>query len=75
MALIKSSVAAAMKIKPPAVIMAPPLLGVPILNGSIEGMPKGPLRRAVPNGRSHNCSPVSKLIALMPPYGGSLHNS
>ena len=40
---------------PPAVTTAPPLFGVPILIGSMEGMPHGPLRarraeRAVPNG-------------------------
>src|SRR5665213_2540914 len=55
----ESSVMAAMKNNPLAVVTGPPLLGVPISNGSIEGMPKGPLRCAVPNGRSHNVLPLA----------------
>src|SRR2546430_1764309 len=57
MALIKSSVAAAMKIRPPAVTTGPPLFGVPISSGRKVGMPNGPLRRAEPKGRSHTVVP------------------
>src|SRR3546814_3988489 len=51
-ARIRLSVAAAMKISPLAVTTAPPLFGVPMVIGNIEGMPNGPLVRAVPKGRS-----------------------
>jgi hypothetical protein len=60
-------VAAAMKTTPPAVRTAPPLFGVPILIGSMEGMPHGPLRRAVPSGRSQMVRPVRRSMARMPP--------
>ena len=33
-----------------AVMIGPPLLGVPMVIGSIEGMPNGPLFTALPNG-------------------------
>ncbi len=46
----KLSVAAAMKISPPAVTTGPPLFGVPIVIGSIDGMPNGPLLTALPSG-------------------------
>jgi hypothetical protein len=67
MARMRSSVAAAMKISPAAVITAPPLLGVPIVIGRYEGMPNGPLQRAVPRGRSHSVYPVCRSVALIPP--------
>ena len=55
MARMRLSVAAAMKTSPPAVATAPPLFGVPILIGSMEGIPHGPFatrraERAIPNG-------------------------
>src|SRR3546814_11218815 len=58
-ARIRLSVAAAMKISPLAVTTAPPLFGVPMVIGNIEGMPNGPLVRAVPQGRSPIVLPVA----------------
>jgi hypothetical protein len=54
MARSRLSVAAAMKMMPPAVTSGPPLLGVPMFSGSSDGMPKGPLARASPSGSSHS---------------------
>src|ERR1041384_7334102 len=71
----RSSVAAAMKTRPLAVVTAPPLFGVPMLNGSIVGNLKGPFLRAVPSGRSHKVLPVAISMARIPPYGGRLHMS
>ena len=60
-------VAAAMKISPPADTAAPPLFGVPISTGSMEGMPNGPFLRAVPKGLSHTVRPLRMSTARMPP--------
>src|SRR5262249_18701576 len=49
-ALIRSSVAAAMKTRPLAVTTGPPLFGGPISSGMKVGRPNGPFRRARPNG-------------------------
>src|SRR4051794_9786524 len=70
---IRSSVAAAMKMSPLAVVTAPPLFGVPIAYGNKVGMLNGPLRRAVPSGRSQIVLPVATSMARIPPYGGRLH--
>src|SRR3546814_3418201 len=70
-ARIRLSVAAAMKIRPLAVTTEPPLFGVPIVIGSIDGMPKGPFVRAVPKGRSHIVFPVLISMARIQPYGRS----
>ncbi|MNI84880.1 hypothetical protein D3C73_1418190 [compost metagenome] len=67
MARIRSSVAAAMKISPPAVTAEPPLFGVPISSGSMEGMPNGPFFLAVPKGRSHRVRPLFRSMARIPP--------
>ena len=64
---MRLSVVAAMKIRPPAVITGPPLLGVPISSGRCEGIFHGPFLRAVPNGRSHRVRPVRMSMAVIPP--------
>src|SRR3546814_17366498 len=54
-ARIRLSVAAAMKISPLAVTTAPPLFGVPLVTGSIDGIPNGTLVRGVPKIGRPSC--------------------
>ena len=66
-----------MGVRPPRPMLTslkikPALLGRPISIGNIDGMPQGPLRSAVPNGRSHKVLPVAGSMALSMPKGGCL---
>src|SRR6185437_550437 len=72
-ARVKSSDVAPMKIRPPAVIMLPPMLNTPVCIGRLNGICHGPLSRVVPSGRSHTILRVTRSIATSCPHGGGLH--
>ena len=61
------SVVAAMKVRPPAVTSGPPLFGVPMVSGSIDGMPNGPFFSALPSGWSQRVLPVARSMPRMRP--------
>src|ERR1700687_5934512 len=59
----KLSIAAAVKTRPPAVIIGPPRVIVPVF---IPG-------RKLPSGTSHTFFPVKRSTAATVPHGGALH--
>ena len=56
-----------MKIRPPAVTIGPPMLGMPQLSAS------GILPRVVPSGTCQRIVPFAMSTALSVPQGGAVH--
>src|ERR1700690_4247856 len=63
----RRSLVAAIKTKPPAVVMGPPKLSRPVLS-----LPSGN-ESVTPNGTCHAKSPVLALTAIRRPHGGFWH--